>query len=322
MNTNSIMVTMNKYLPIIFIILIAIALSGCTGEGTTKGTSIEVQKFDRANPNLDAKIVDVKFDRNDIRAGETVTAELFIANTGSEKITNETIEIKAKLKTLDDSLANLYLKTMSEEKKTRVIDPIEFGTEIEPGTVKSISAKFHTIKEMEGRNLAGTYEITITLIVNGQKIEARVNPITLYPGDVREFTPTPTPSPSSTPAPTPTHTPAPEIIETQTPTPASTPVPVVVATPTGKNFTTFVKDDKYFPNNLNIEPGDMVIWVNKMDFDYTLVEMDKKIPDMVLRARNNYIFNTTGEYRIALRYRNMHVDPKIQTINVRVNATK
>ncbi len=323
MNANSIMVTMNKYLSIILIILIATALSGCTGEGAMKGTPIEVQKFDRANPNLDAKIVDTKFDRNDIRAGEAVTAELFIANTGSEKITNETIEIKAKLKTLDDTLANLYLKTMSEEKKTRIIDPIEFGTEIEPGTVKSISAKFHTIKEMEGRSLAGTYDITITLTVNGQKIEARVIPITLYPGDVRESTPTPTPSPSPTPAPTltPTPTPAPEIMETQTPTPTPEPV-VVVATPTGKNFTTFVKDDKYFPDNLNIEAGDMVIWVNKMDFDYTLVEMDKKIPDMVLRARNNYIFNTTGEYRIALRYRNMHVDPKIQTINVRVNATK
>ena len=200
------MVTMNKNLSIILIILIAVALSGCTGEGATKGTSIEVQKFDRANPNLDAKIVDVKFDRNDIRAGEIVTPELFIANTGSEKITNETIEIKAKVKTLDDSLANLYLKTMSEEKKTRVIDPIEFETEIEPGTVKSISAKFQTLKEMEGRSLAGTYEITITLSVNGQKIEARVSPITLYPGDVREFTPTPTPGPSPTP-PAKTHTP-------------------------------------------------------------------------------------------------------------------
>lgn len=322
MNANSIMVTMNKYISIILIILIATALSGCAGEGATKGTPIEVQKFDRANPNLDAKIVDIKFDRDDVRAGEAVTAELFIANTGSEKITNETIEIKAKLKTLDDSLANLYLKTMSEEKKTRFIDPIGFGTEIEPGTVKSISAKFHTIKEMEGRSLAGTYDITITLIVNGQKIEARVIPITLYPGDVREFTPTPTPGPSPTPAPTPTRTPAPEIIETQTPTPAPTPEPVVVATPTGKNFTTFVKDDKYFPNNLNIEPGDMVLWVNKMDSDYTIVEMDKKIPDMVLRARNSYIFNTTGEYRLGLYFKPMRGEPAIQTINVRVNASK
>ncbi|MFZ3382834.1 MAG: hypothetical protein WA144_02800 [Candidatus Methanoperedens sp.] len=307
---------MNNNLSIILLILIAVALSGCTGQSTTaNGTLIEVQKFDPANPNLDAKIVDVKFDRNDIRAGEIVTPELVIANTGSEKITKETIEIKAKVKTLDDPMANLYLKTMSEERKTRVIDPIEFETEIEPGTIKSVSAKFHTIKEMEGRSLAGTYEITITLSVNGQKVEARVNPITLYSGEVRELTPTPTPVPS----PTPTSTP--EIIETQTPTPAPTPEPVVVATPTGKSHTIFVKDDKYFPDNLNIDAGDMVLWVNKMDIDYTIVEMDKKIPEMVLRARNTYIFNTTGEYRFGLYFKPMRGEPKIQTITVRVNAS-
>ncbi len=307
---------MNNNISIILIILTAVALSGCTGQSTaTNGTLIEVQKFDQGNPNLDAKIVDIKFDRNDIRAGEIVTPELLIANTGTEKITKETIEIKAKVKTLDDSMANLYLKTMSEERKTRVIDPIEFETEIEPGTIKSVSAKFHTIKEMEGRSLAGTYEITMTLSVNGQKVEARVNPITLYSGEVRELTPTPTPVPSSAP------TPAPEIIETQTPTPAPTPEPVVVATPTGKSHTTFVKDDKYFPDNLNIDAGDMVLWVNKMDFDYTLIEMDKKIPDMVLRARNTYIFNTTGEYRFGLYFKPMRGEPRIQTITVRVNAS-
>jgi len=306
---------MNKNLPIILIILIAVALSGCTGEGTTKGTLIEVQNFDRANTDLDAKIVDIKFDRNDIRAGEIVTPELVIANTGFEKITNETIEIKAKVKTLDDFIANLYLKTMSEEKKTRIIDPIEFKTEIEPGTIKSVSAKFHTIKEMEGRSLAGTYEITMTLSVNGQKVESRVNSITLYSGDVREFTPAPISGPSPTPTPTP------EIIETQTPTPVPTPEQVVVATPTGKSHIVSVKDDKFFPDNLNIEAGDMVLWVNKMLSDYTIVEMDKKIPEMVLRARNTYIFNTTGEYRFGLYFKPMRGEPKIQTISVRVNAS-
>ena len=62
---------MNNNISIILIILIAVALSGCTGQSTTtNGTLIEVQKFDRANPNLDAKIVDIKFDRNDIRGRE------------------------------------------------------------------------------------------------------------------------------------------------------------------------------------------------------------------------------------------------------------
>lgn len=313
---------MIKKLPIILSILIVVALSGCIGSDSSKATPEEVIKFDRANPNLDANIVDVKFDRADVIAGEKVTAELFIANTGSEKIANETVEIKAKVKTLDDSLANLYLKTMSEEKKSRAIDPIDFETQIEPGTVKPISAVFNTVKEMEGRSLAGKYEITITLSVNGQKVEARVMQITLKSGTPREFTPTPTPSPtpSLTTSPTITSTPAPKIIETETPTP--TPMAVVVATPTGKNSTTFVKDDRFYPDTLTINAGDMVIWVNKMDFDYTIVEMDKKIPEMALRARNSYIFNTTGDYRFGLYFKPMRGEPRIQTISVRINASK
>ena len=313
---------MIKRLSIILLILIAVALSGCTGSDSSEGAPMEVIKFERANPNLNANIVDVKFDRNDVIAGEKVTAELFIANTASEKITNETVEIRAKVKSLDDTLANLYLKTMSEEKKSRVIDPIGFETVIEPGTVKPISAVFNTIKEMEGRSLAGKYEITITLSVNGQKVEARILQITLKSGTPREFTPTPTavPTPSLTASPTPTSTPAPEIIYTEMPTP--TPMPIVVATPTGKNVTTFVKDDRFSSDTLAIEAGDMVIWVNKMDFDYTLVEMDKKIPEIVLRVRNSYIFNTTGDYRIGLYFKPMRGEPRIQTISVRVNASQ
>src|SRR4030067_1431966 len=231
---------MSKNLLIILFILIAVALSGCTGEGSSKDMSIEVHKFDLADPNLDGKIVDVKFDRDDIRAGEIALPELFIANTGSEKIINETVEITAKVMTLDDTLANLYLKTLSDEKKTRIIDPINFQTKIKPGAVKSLSVKFQTIKEMQGRSLAGTYEINITLSVNGQKVEARVFPITLQSGEVREIKPSPTPivTPLATP------TPAPKIKETENPIPTPTPEAVVVATPTGRIIPIKVINDK------------------------------------------------------------------------------
>jgi plastocyanin len=306
---------MIKRLSIILLILVVVALSGCTGSDSSEAATMEIIKFDRANPNLNANIVDVKFDRDDIIAGEKVTAELSIANTGSEKITNETVEIRAKVKSLDDSLANLYLKTMSEEKKSRLIDPIEFDTEIEPGNVKPISAVFNTIKEMEGRSLAGKYEINITLSVNGQKVEARIIKITLKSGTPREFTTTPTPSPA--PTLTPTSTPTPEITETATPEPTPEPTPYTAPAPTGNNTTIFVKDDRYYPSNITINAGDMVLFVNKMLEDYTLVEKDKKIPDMVLRARNNYTFFTTGEYRIELRFRNMHFEPHVLTIKVK-----
>jgi hypothetical protein len=312
---------MSKNLLIILLILTSVALSGCTDESSSKGTSIEVQKFDLANPDLNGQIVDVKFDRDDIRAGEVATPELFIANTGSEKITNETVEITAKVKTLDDFLANLYLKTMSEEKKTRIMEPLNFQTEIERGTVKSISVQFHTIKEMEGRSLAGMYEINLTLSVNGQKVEAWIFPITLQPGEVREITPTPTPSPTSTPTVTPT--PVPTIKKTEIPTPTPTPEPVVVATPTGKIIYIRISGDKFSTKKIQIDAGDQIQWVNYNPLDdYDIVEMDQKIPKMVLKSRLSYTFNTTGDYKFGAYYRNMKVDPDIQTISVRVNASK
>jgi len=83
---------------------------------------------------------------------------------------------------------------------------------------------------MQGRSLAGTYEINITLSVNGQKVEARIFPITLQSGEVREIKPSPTPIVTPTPSATPT--PAPKIKETENPIP--TPEAVVVATPTGR----------------------------------------------------------------------------------------
>jgi plastocyanin len=140
-------------------------------------------------------------------------------------------------------------------------------------------------------------------------------PITLKSGTPREFTPAPSPTPTPTLKSTPV--PAPEITEIATPSPTPEPTPFVAATPTGKNSTIFVKDDRYYPSDISIDAGDMVLWVNKMDSDYTLVEMDKKIPDMVLRARNSYIFNTTGSYKIGLYFKPMRGEPQILTINVR-----
>ncbi len=314
---------MNRLFPIILVILIVSAISGCTGPKETtsfKNAPVQVQRFERANPNLDAIVTEIKFDRDDIRAGEKVTAELMVLNSGTETITNETVEIKAKVKTLDDTLANLALKTMSDEKKTREFS-LDFDTEIKPGTKEKISAYFNTVKEMQGRNLAGAYDVTITLSVNGQKIEARTLPITLLSGEPREFTPTPTPSP--TPTPTPMPTPAPTITVTATPTPTPTPEPVVVATPTGISVYSRVKGDRFVYPTLQINAGDKVLWDNMEDTIYTIAEMNKKIANITLRdsGKAEYIFNTTGNYTFGLYYNLMRTAPSIQTISVRINAS-
>jgi hypothetical protein len=315
---------MNKNFPIFVLILLAVALSGCTGSGSSitdfSKTTVQVQKIEHENTNLDATVVEVKLEPDDIRAGETVTAQLLIANTGIETITNETVEIKAIVKTLDDTLANLALKTMSEEQKTRKYS-MDFNTEIKPGTNGKIAAVFKTIEQMEGKSLAGTYEITITLSVNGQKVEARIMPVTLKSGTPREFTPVPTQTSTPNPTRTPTPISTPGITKIATPTPTPEPTLYVAATPTGKNYTTYIKGGWYNLANLDINAGDMVNFVNKDDSDYLLVEMNKKIPDMALRLRTSYVFNTTGDYRIGLYFKPMRGEPKIVAIHVRHNES-
>ncbi len=318
---------MNKIFPIMLIILIVTALSGCTGTKPTTSfqtDSVLVQKLQHSDPNLDATVTELKFDRNDIRAGEKVTADLMVLNSGTENITNESVEIKAKVNTLDDFLANIYLKTMSDEKKTGT-KTIDFDSKenpyylIKPGEKKMLSAVFPTEKERQGKSLAGTYDVTITLSANGEKIEARSLPITLLSGETREFTPTPTPSPT----PTPTPTPAPTINMTATPTPTPTPEPVVVATPTGKSVYARVKESRFTVSNLQVNAGDAVLWDNFDDTLYTIAEKDKKVANLTLRSgeKVSYIFNTTGNYSLGLYYNFMRIAPSIQTINVRINAS-
>ncbi len=315
-----------KLVPIILFILIVAALSGCTGSKETVPT--DTKKYEKTNLNLDGAIVKVKFDRDNVIAGEKVLAELIVGNTGSEKIINETVEIKAKVETLDDFLANMYLKTMSDEKKTGTFT-IDFDTPIEPGKNDRISAIFRTEKERQGRSLAGTYEVTINLFVNGQYADTEVLPITLYSGTPKDFTPTPVPTPSPTPTPTPSPTPTPTPIITETPTPAPTPTPtpepVVVATPTGKIVPARVMASRFTVSKLQINAGDQVIWDNQDETTYTIVEADKKIANLTLvwLGKAKYIFNTTGDYSLGLYYNNMKngTVPSIQNITVRVNAT-
>lgn len=313
---------MNKIVPVVLSILIITALSGCFGD--EEPAPEEMKKYERTNLNLDGKIVNVKLFPEDARAGEKVTAELVVANTGTEKIVNETVEIKAKVKTLDDFLANMYLKTMSDDAKTVTIT-VPFGTEIEPGMNKPISAVFRSEKERQGRSLAGTYEITVILFVNGQWADTKVLPITLSSGTPREFTPTPTPSP--TPTPTLTPTPTPTVTETPTPTPTPTPepTPFVAATPTGKEIFIKLEASRLIPSSVQINAGDKVIWDNYVDDSYTLVEMNNKIANITLRigpgGKTPYIFNTTGDYTFRLYDKYKKPTIGILNVTVRVNAS-
>jgi plastocyanin len=311
---------MRKIFPIILILLFA-AFSGCIGadENALSGT----QKLELADPNLDARIADVKLSPADVRAGEEVTADLIVANIGSEKIINETIDIKAKVNTLDDFMGNLALKVLSEDKKTRTYT-MSFDEEIQPGTIKSLSAVFHTEQEMQGRNLAGTYSVTITLSVNGQKVESKVVQIKLSSGKPREPNET---KPIATPATTVTAEPTASLTPSITDTPLSTPTPeptpeAVTVKPSGIIHVTRIIGYRFGEPKLTIDAGDTLQWYNLDDDIMTLVEVDGKMNNISINSRKNIIFNTTGKYTFKMYYPQMRQEPPVQVINVTLNQSK
>ncbi len=311
---------MRKIFPII-LILVAAALSGCIG---SKSDNIETLKFERTNPNLDAKIVDLKLLPEDVRAGEEVSADLVIANTGKENIINETIYIKARVKTLDDFFGNLALKAVSDDMKSKEYT-MDFQEEIKPGTNKPISAFFHTVKEMKGKNLAGIYMVTVILSVNGEKVDSRVLQFILHSGKTRDANETQsnaTPTVVVTAGPTTTLTP----VITETPTPAPTPVPTpeaVTVEPSGIiRVTKIMVGGKFGEPRVTIDAGDTLQWYNLDDDTMNLVEVDRKMDNISVSNRKNVIFNTTGKYTFKMYYPKMRVEPPVQVINVILNQSR
>lgn len=311
---------MAKTLPIIMILLLA-ALSGCIGSNSSD-EYVQDMTFEHANPNLDANIVDVKLSPDDVRAGEKVEAKLVIANTGTEKIVNESIEIRAKVKSLDDFLANLALKFMSDESKTRTF-PMDFEEEIQPDSIKPLVADFQTQQELQGKNLAGKYMVTVILSVNGQKVAGKVVPITLLSGKPRDELPnttssnvTPTPTITLTAAPTETMTP--QITVTPTPTPEA----VTVSKPTGNTVYLRIMGWKFTESSKEIDAGDKVLWHVIDDDTFTIVEMDGKLPNITVSYKTTQFFNTTGTYRFSLYYPKIRTAPSTQTIKVKLNTSQ
>jgi len=218
-----------KRLISIVIVLMIVALSGCTDQEDS--TQPEGQIFERANLNLNGEMMSIELTPTDARAGENITAELVVSNTGSEIINSETIEIQAKARSLNDFIANLALTMMSNEKKTMTFTT-EFTEEIKPQMFKTLTRVFPTPQELKGRNLAGRYDITVILSVNGQRVESKTIELKLGPGMPREIYTTPeiepTPAITATPIPATAVTTAPTATPKLTPTPVSTPEKVTM----------------------------------------------------------------------------------------------
>ena len=218
----------------------------------------------------------------------------------------------------------MALKFVGEESKTRVFT-MQFDEEIKPGTVKPLIAVFQTKQELEGRNLAGTYEITVTMYANGQKVDSKVVPVTLHSGTPREIqnTTQATATPTATATEEPTTTPTPEVTETSTPTPTPTPEPITVTESTGVVNYSRIKGWQFGVSTIEINAGDAILWHNMDDEPrFTLAEMDGKMPNITVSYKQTVIFNTTGTYRFGLFYPHMRTGPNIQTIIVKLNTSQ
>lgn len=287
---------MKRLFPVILVLLV-VALSGCTGQDASSET--EGHTFDRANLNLNGKMMDLEFLPTDVRAGEKITANLVVGNTGSENIARENIEIKVKAISLNDFLANIALLAMSESKKT-VTFSNEYNEEIKPGMIKPISYAFPTPKELKGKNLDGIYSITIILSVNGQNVESRTTKIKLRSGKPREISNTLEPASTSVAATTATSTPtgaataAPTVSLAETPAPTPTPAPQ-------ETVDTFLfgwddvpgTDSARLTGYLKTKFG--VDWVENAN-----IEKDENDKIINITSENHYISLTLDDYRAKL----------------------
>lgn len=127
-------------------------------------------------------IKSISFDKDTYYTGDIITAMLEVENIGGADITSEKVTINATCVRLDDFAANLYLKTLDEEGK-RETYTMHFSEMIGPGQTKILSASFSTLAEMEAGgmkvNLAGDYDILVTLDIDGETMDAKELKLTL-----------------------------------------------------------------------------------------------------------------------------------------------
>lgn len=400
---------MKRLIPVIIVFLVVV-LSGCTGQDSSSETDGQI--FERANPNLNGKMMDIELLPKDARAGEKITASLVVGNTGAENVNSETIEIKARARSLDDLLANIALMAMSEQKKTITFSN-DYKEDIKPGMIKPLTHVFPTPLELKGRSLSGTYDVTVILSVNGQKVESKSMVLKLRSGKPRDGSNTLADTSSGTVATTPMVTgTVPATTVTATPTPTPTPTPTIEETvdtfifgwndvpgkdssrltgylknkfgvdwvesaniekgsddktiniTSGNNYIYLTLDDyktklslaiddgrtaefngvmvdgklniysgilvftrisgwKFTENDIKLDAGNWLQWRNMDDEAFfTLTEVNRKLPNMTVRSRTYFYFNTTGIYKFDLHYPKMRETPLPQTITVTRNQSQ
>ena len=79
---------------------------------------------------------------------------------------------------------------------------------------------------------------------------------------------------------------------------------------------------KFTENDIKLDAGSWLQWRNMDDEAFfTLTEANGKIPNITVRSRTYFYFNTTGIYKFDLQYPKMRETPLPQTITVKLNQS-
>ena len=147
---------------------------------TPGGTGTTQPSTHTPDPNRPkGQIESVILGKDKYNAGDTVNAEMKVKNTGEVDMTSEKIIITVKCVKLESFGGNMVLKGLSDEEKTEIYT-LSFSGVISPGESKTLSAKFDTPEEMSGVSLAGEYDLTLTLKVDGYSLDQEKMNLVLY----------------------------------------------------------------------------------------------------------------------------------------------
>ncbi|MEA1906251.1 MAG: hypothetical protein U9N12_04760, partial [Euryarchaeota archaeon] len=99
-------------------------------------------------------------DTSELKLGEPSKATITIFNNGDAAVTKERIIMTATAVKLDNRLANMALKTKSEEDKTETYE-MSFTETIGGGESCTLCAVFNLPAKVSGVSIAGIYHSTI-----------------------------------------------------------------------------------------------------------------------------------------------------------------
>lgn len=158
-----------RWIALLMVLIVVGSCGGCLDflhrEKTVPSTPTSVTPTAEQYPELKA-LMDVHIGGAP-RAGEPLNVSLTITNVGTVPITREKVLITAKVLELNSRRANLILRVMSAEQKTRQYT-LDIRSLIGPNESAVLRKSVFIPAEIKGMSLAGRYEVRMALYVQAE----------------------------------------------------------------------------------------------------------------------------------------------------------